>query len=69
MFENAPFILSLVYKSIVVRKDLPQWEAADAEIKVPSVENTELEGSRFEAWGTSVYNRTYYAKCQEFHPC
>ena len=25
----------------------PQWGAADAEIKVPSVENTELEGSPF----------------------
>ena len=24
---------------------VPQWEAADAEIKVPSVENTELIGS------------------------
>ena len=29
----------------------PQWGAADAEIKVPSVENTELDGSPFKAWG------------------
>ena len=31
-----------------------QWGAADAEIKVPSVENTELKGSLFEAWSKSV---------------
>ena len=29
----------------------PQWGAEDAETKVPSVENTELEGSPFKAWG------------------
>ena len=28
----------------------PQWGAADAEIKVPSVENTELEGSPRNIW-------------------
>ena len=28
----------------------PQWDAADAEIKVPSVEETELKGSLFPAW-------------------
>ena len=28
---------------------LPEWGAMDAEIKVPSVENTELEGSSFKA--------------------
>ena len=27
----------------------PQWGAVDAEIKVPSVENTELKGSPFKA--------------------
>ena len=32
-----------------------QWGAADAEIKVPSVENTELSGSPFKAWSRSVY--------------
>ena len=34
---------------------LPQLGAADAEIKVPSVENTELKGSPFKAWSRSVY--------------
>ena len=29
---------------------VPQCGVADAEIKVPSVENTELEGSPFKAW-------------------
>ena len=33
----------------------PQWGAADAEIKVPALENTELEGSPFTAWGRSIY--------------
>ena len=32
----------------------PQWAAADAEIEVPSVENTEREGSPFKAWSRSV---------------
>ena len=32
----------------------PQWGAAVAEIKVPSVENTELKGSPFKAWSRSV---------------
>ena len=30
-------------------ESLPQWGAADAEIKVPSVENTELKRSPFKA--------------------
>ena len=32
----------------------PQWRAADAEIKVPSGENAELERSPFKAWSRSV---------------
>ena len=31
----------------------PQWGAADAEIKVPSSENTELKRSPFKAWSRS----------------
>ena len=41
-----------------------QWGAADADIKVPSVENTELKGSPLKAWGRSVYSHTCYAYCQ-----
>ena len=33
----------------------PQWGAANAEIKVPSDENTELEGSLLKAWSRSIY--------------
>ena len=44
----------------------PQWGAADAEIKVPSDENTELKGSPFKAWSRSVYSHTCYAYCQGF---
>ena len=32
----------------------PQWGSADAEIKVPSGENTELKRSPFKAWSKSV---------------
>ena len=46
-----------------------QWEAADAEIKVPFGENTELKCPPFKAWSRSVYNQTCYAYCQEFLPC
>ena len=30
-------------------RNTPQWGAADAEIKVPFDENTDLKGSRFKA--------------------
>ncbi len=49
--------------------DIPQWGAADAEIKVPSGENTELKRSPFQAWSRSVYSHTCYAYCQGFLPC
>ena len=42
----------------------PQWGAADAEIKVPSGEYTELKRSPFKAWSRSVYSHTCYAYCQ-----
>ena len=47
---------------------LSQWGAADAEIKVPSVENTELKGSPFKTWSRSIYSHTCYAHCQGFLP-
>ena len=47
----------------------PQWGAADAEIKVPSGENTELKRSPFQAWNRSVHSHTCYAYCQGFLPC
>ena len=51
----------------VVERD-PQWGAADAEIKVPSGENTELKRSPFQAWSRSVYSHTCYAYCQGVLP-
>ena len=39
------------------------WGAADEEIKVPSVENTELQGSPFKTWSRSVYSHACYAYC------
>ena len=47
----------------------PQWGAADAEIKDPSGENTELKRSPFKAWSRSVYSHTCYAYCQGFLSC
>ena len=46
----------------------PQWGAADAEIKVPSGENTELKRSPFQAWSRSVFSHTCYAYCQGVRP-
>ena len=52
------FILIQTFESI------PNWGAADAEIKVPSGETTELKRSPFKAW-----SRSCYAYCQGFLPC
>ena len=49
--------------------EAPQWGAADAEIKVPSGENTELKRSPFNAWSRSVYSHICYAYYQGFLPC
>ena len=46
---------------------IPQWGAADAEIKVPSGENTELKCSPFEAWSRSVYSHACCAYLSLIH--
>ena len=61
--------LSTVFHSINSPHNSPQWGAADAEIKVPSGENTELKRSPFHAWSRSVYSHTCYAYCQGVLPC
>ena len=43
--------------------------AADAEIKVPSVESIELRCSPSKAWSRSVHCHACYAYCQGFLPC
>ena len=48
---------------------IPQWGATDAEIKVPSGENTERKRSPFKALSRSVYSHKCYAYCQGFFPC
>ena len=53
--------LFLIYRT-------PQWGAADAEIKVPSGENTEFKRSAFKAASRSVYSQTCYAYCEGFLP-
>ena len=45
--------LIVIVWALIVKLGLnsvPQWGAADAEIKVPFGENTELERSPFKAW-------------------
>ena len=66
---SASLVLSTVYLFLNVSLNAPQWGAADAEIKVPSGENTELKRSPFQAWSRSVYSHTCYACCQGFLPC
>ena len=62
-----PLILPTVLRFLILFS--PAVGAADAEIKAPSVENTELEGSPFKAWGRLVYSHTWYANYKGFLPC
>ena len=67
---SAFLVLSTIY--LFLKNSLngsPKWGAADAEIKVPSGENTELKRSLFKAWSMSVYSHTCCAYCQGFLPC
>ena len=50
------------------RRDCHRCSAGREEglIALPSVENTELEGSPLKTWGRSVCSRTCYAKCRGF---
>ena len=51
---------------------LPQWGAADADIKVPSVENTELKGSPFTAYcqgSTAVHSPAFYQNISQLFSC
>ena len=57
--EQKPQTLGLQSKA-------PQCGAADAEIKVPSSENSELKRSPFKAMSRSVHSYTCYAYCQGF---
>ena len=64
--------LSTIYLFLKVSLNgfrVPQWGAADAEIKVLSGENTELKRYPCKAWSRSVYSHTCYAYCQGFLPC
>ena len=63
---SAVLVLSTIYLFVKVSLSPPQWGAADAEIKVPSGENTELKRSPFIASSRSVYSHTCYAYCQGF---
>ena len=66
-------VVNLLVRPVVIllvcSVETPQWGAADAEIKVPSGNNTELKRSPFKAWSRSVYSHIYYAYCQGFLPC
>ena len=63
------FFPCYTYVSCRLHPAPPQWGAADAEIKVPSGENTELKRSPFQAWSRSVYSHACYAYCQGALPC
>ena len=53
-FQGALNFLRFVEETWQRTPLVPQWGAADAEIKVPSGENTELKSSPFQAWSRSV---------------
>ena len=63
------FIYIYIYILYYLSVPPPQWGAADAEIKVPFGENTELERSPRKAWSRSVFSHTCYAYCQGFLAC
>ena len=65
----ALFLRVMLPYQVTILTDTPQWGAADAEIKVPSVEKTELERFPFKAWSRSVYSHTCYAYYQRFLSC
>ena len=69
IFKFAHTAVRLNCRIILVVTVSPQWGAADAEIEVPSGENTELTRSPFKAWSRSVHSHTCYAYCQGFLPC
>ena len=56
-------LLLLLLLLMMMMMITPQLGAADAKIKVPFVENTELKRSPFKAWSRSVYSHTCYAYC------
>ena len=67
---NPPVLATNLHSPIrVFCQEAPQWGAADAEIKVPSGENTELKRSPFQAWSRSVYSHICCAYCQGVLPC
>ena len=73
MQKNANFaryfktkLISILIHNRLFLGTFPLWGAADAEIKVPSGQNTELRRSPFKAWSRSVYSHTCYAYCQGF---
>ena len=73
--ETRPYHRSLRLFTIVRRSfcgPIACWilaqTSADAEIKVPPGENTELKRSSFGAWSRSVYSHASYAYCQGFLP-
>ena len=61
--------LTLFFRSCFCLTSPRQWRAVDAEIKVPSGENTELKRSPFKAWSRSVYSYIFYAYREGFLPC
>ena len=63
------FLFSLsTYSSSSSVPLLHQCGAADAEINLPSGENTELKRAAFKAWNRSVYSHTCYAYWHGFLP-
>ena len=67
--QSVDFMSVLCNRAQFILTPIPQWGAADAEIKVPSDEDTELKRSPFKPWSRSVYSHTCYTYCQGFLSC
>ena len=64
---------TLLWCSNCCLRPSPQWGTADAEIKVPSLENPELADvlplKHAHVYSRSEYSHACFAHCQEFLPC
>ena len=60
------YYIKLCSLSLSLSLSLPAVGAADAEIKIPSFENTVLKGSSFKAWGRSAYSHNATLTARDF---
>ena len=60
------WISTRTHRNPLTMDSTQQWGTADTEIKIPSVEYTELKGSPSKAWSRSVNSYICYTYCKDF---